>query len=75
MRALAGYVKRELLLPVSFVLTLLGGAYWVGTLSNQIKQIIKNDSPTRIEFNSMDTQLKDIKKGVDGINNYLLNQK
>lgn len=72
MKQLAGYIKRELLLPISLVITLLGGFFWLGSLSAKVEEIVLKNSPTRIEFNSMEKQLTDIKTGVDKINSYLL---
>lgn len=71
MKALAAFIKNDVLIPVSFVITLLGGFFWLGNLSNQVNEIMKKDAPTRAEFNSMETQLKDIKQGVNEINTYL----
>ncbi len=69
----AGYITKELLLPISFVITLLAGFFWLGNLSNQVNEIIKKDAPTRIEFNSMEKKLDNIEAGVQNINIYLRN--
>lgn len=75
MKMVLGFVAREILLPISLVLTLISFAFWIGILSQKVNAIDERDSPTRYEFNNMCLRLDEIKKGVDSINNYLINNK
>ncbi len=68
---LDGYIAKEILLPISLVIVLITASVWVGSLANQVSEIQKKDSPSRYEFDSVTTQLTEIKTGVDSINNFL----
>lgn len=71
MKGYAGYITREFLLPISLVLVLLTGFFWLGSLSNQVSEIVSKNAPTRTEFNSMEKKLDNIETGVQNINLYL----
>jgi len=68
---LKGYIAKEILLPISFVIVIITASVWVGSLANQINELQKKDSPSRSEFENITYQLQDIQRGVSEINLYL----
>ena len=71
MRKYAGFVTKEILLPISLVTALLGGFFWLGSLSAKVEEITVKDSPTRYEYNQLCSKLDRIESGIVDINNYL----
>ena len=72
---LNGYIVREILLPVSFVIVLITASVWVGGLAQKVSALETKDAPSRQEFNAICEQLSEIKKGVNDINYYLRSNK
>lgn len=70
-----GAITQNTLIPISMVMVIGGIIFFVGTLATKVDAMSDKDSPSRTEFNSMCQQLSDIKKGVDGINTYLRDNK
>jgi hypothetical protein len=64
-------ITQNTLLPIGFVITIIMGSIWIGSLANQIQELRHKDSPSRTEFVEYTYQLKEIQKGVNDINTYL----
>jgi hypothetical protein len=72
-------ITKDTLIPVgsfvAIVSIITACTFFLAGMAMKVEAQDKKDSPSRTEFNSLCGDVKDIKEGVDKINEYLLKNK
>lgn len=68
-------ITKHTTISISLLVAIVSVAFWVGSLASRVEAQENRNSPTRAEYDTLYSQISDIKKGVDSINMYLLNKK
>lgn len=63
----AGYIKREILIPISLFAAISSTIFFAGVIYNKVESMEKKDSPSRAEYKQLSEDVIYIRTKIDTV--------